>query len=261
MPLSVLVVDDDSARAKSVSEALGKLPSQVEICIVSDVISAKRELRTNTFDLVIIDIALPLRVHEAADPRGGLDLLKEVLIRNVYHRPRHFVGLTAYPDIYENAAAEFGNELWSVIYYDRSSEEWLEQLLSKARHILVSETAQQQSLEYKCELCIVTALSDPELDSILRLNWGWKRLGPGTDATIYHEGQFTRLSGEQGRVIAARAPGMGMAAAAVLATKMAMQFRPRCLVMCGICAGQKSEVQLGDVIVANPIARPGDSGS
>src|SRR6476661_2511024 len=176
MPLSVLVVDDDSARAKSVSEALGKLPSQVEICIVSDVISAKRELRTNTFDLVIIDIALPLRVHEAADPRGGLDLLKEVLIRNVYHRPRHFVGLTAYPDIYENAAAEFGNELWSVIYYDRSSEEWLEQLLSKARHILVSETAQQQSLEYKCELCIVTALSDPELDSILRLNWGWKRL-------------------------------------------------------------------------------------
>jgi nucleoside phosphorylase len=45
---------------------------------------------------------------------------------------------------------------------------------------------------------------------------------------------------------------MGMAAAAVLATKIVQQFRPRVLLMVGICAGRVEEVNIGDIIVADP---------
>ncbi|NEW00661.1 5'-methylthioadenosine/S-adenosylhomocysteine nucleosidase [Bacillus megaterium] len=44
---------------------------------------------------------------------------------------------------------------------------------------------------------------------------------------------------------------MGMAAAAVLATKVVYHFRPKYLSMVGICAGNKQQgIELGDIIVA-----------
>src|SRR4051812_42318031 len=112
MPLTVLVVDDDAQKARQVADGIAEVSgSKVEI--VLDANSAKRALRETTFDLVVLDIALPLRLGEEPVAKGGLELLEEVLSRSIYRRPRHIVGLTAYRDVYENAAVEFGNELWS----------------------------------------------------------------------------------------------------------------------------------------------------
>jgi nucleoside phosphorylase len=252
MSLSALIVDDDNKKAEEVAAALSTVGSFLSIVTVGDQISAKRELRQKVFDLVVLDIALPLREKEDPQRMGGLDLLNEVITRPEYKRPGHFVGLTAVTDVYEQAAAQFGNELWSVIFYDRSSDAWLEQLLAKARHIIAADVARNDNKEFQHDLCVVTALQDPELAAVLRIDWGWQKFEVPTDATIYHKGNFKRASGEQGTVVAARASGMGMSAAAVLAMKMIMQFRPRCLAICGICAGNKSDVQPGDLIVANP---------
>lgn len=252
MPLSVLIVDDDPEKAKSVAEGLSQVNGIESVITVGDQISAKRAMKDTAFDLVVLDIALPLRSNEEPQRLGGLDLLNEVINRPVYKRPGHFVGLTAITDVYEQAAARFGNELWSVIFYDRTSDSWLEQLKAKARHIIAAEVAHSDNKDFGHDLCVVTALQDPELAAVLRIDWHWQELSVPTDASIYYKGHFQRVSGKSGSVVAARASGMGMSAAAVLAMKMIMQFRPRCLVICGICAGNKSEVQPGDLIVANP---------
>jgi nucleoside phosphorylase len=253
--LKVLIVDDNSQKAREVAKGLADLDgydaSRIEVVTTAN--DAKRVLRTTRYDLVVLDIALPLRADQDPDPQGGLLLLDEVLSRPGYIRPRHFVGLTAFEDIYMDAAAKLGDELWSVVRYDQTSEVWLERIRAKARHIRAAEEQSSMgSLAYEADICIANALQDPELDAVLALPWGWKDLHIAADPTMYFEGSYTAADGSRRRVIAARAPTMGMPAAAILATKMSMAFRPRCLVMTGICAGNVDDVHLGDVIVAHP---------
>jgi len=253
MSLSVLIVDDNAEKAKEVAEGLSAVIGPGAISIVNDQTSAKRELRDRVFDLVILDITLPLRADDPMPQRlGGLDLLYEVLTRPGYKRPGHLVGLTAYEDVYASAAARFGNDLWSVVLYDRTSDAWLEQLKAKARHIIAAIAAQSEKATFSCDLCVVTALQEPELTALQRLDWNWKPIRLSTDATVYYEGSYRRSSGGSGNVIIARAAGMGMPLAAVLTMKMISTFRPRCVAMCGICAGNKAELNPGDIIAANP---------
>jgi nucleoside phosphorylase len=105
--------------------------------------------------------------------------------------------------------------------------------------------------DYGCELCVLTALYDPEFKALQRLPWGWsRRLLPG-DATHYWEGCFAR-EGEEHKVVAAYASKIGMTFAATLAMKMIYEFRPRYLAMIGIAAGIRGKCTLGDAIVADP---------
>lgn len=52
-------------------------------------------------------------------------------------------------------------------------------------------------------------------------------------------------------IVAAAAPRMGMIATALLSAKLITRFRPRLIVMVGICAGVREKVNLGDVIFAD----------
>jgi nucleoside phosphorylase len=250
MSLIALVVEDDKEKAAEVKKGL--IAAGFDSVIISgDAVSAKLQLRETFFHLVVLDIALPLRAGGDPTPRGGLDLLKELLERALYKQPRHFIGLTAHQDIFERAASEFGAEQWSAILYDRSSSAWLEQLQIKARHIAASEAADRQNTSFLSDICVITALDEPELQAVLALQWGWKAITSATDATTYYAGE-TKFSGTQRKIVAARASAMGIAPAAVLATKMLLEFRPRCVVMCGICAGVRSAAGIGDLLVANP---------
>lgn len=194
---------------------------------------------------------MPAREGEEPDARGGIALFREVTARELYKQPRHFIGFTAFEDVFDEALSQLGEESWSVVLYDRTSTEWLQQLQAKARHIVASHIAEQQGEDFLSDVGVVTALGDPELDAVLGLNWSWQEEADSSDATKYHVGR-TFFNGRRRKVIAAKAPGMGMAQAAILSTKLLLRYRPRCIVMCGICAGVKAEVNLGDVLVANP---------
>jgi nucleoside phosphorylase len=93
---------------------------------------------------------------------------------------------------------------------------------------------------------------DPELSSVLKVPWGWKKEIVDTDGTIYYRGAVSRQDGTFGAVIAACAPRMGMVAASVLASKMVNFFRPQYLACCGITAGIRGQVEIGDIIAADP---------
>jgi nucleoside phosphorylase len=175
-----------------------------------------------------------------------------VLTRDGYVRPGHIVGLTAFENIFDEAGSVFEKELWSLVFYDPSSQTWIDMIQAKCRHILASNNAQSDRPEFGCDFCIVTALQDPELDAVLNLPWDWHVAASNNDPTTYHHGAFATKTGLRRTAIAARAPSMGMPAAAILATKMALIHRPRSIIMTGICAGDATDTQLGDVIVANP---------
>gem|GEM_PF-827246 len=105
---------------------------------------------------------------------------------------------------------------------------------------------------------IITALLD-ELEAVLAFGEGgkdgWTKDKDG-DGFPFHFRELPREDGgEPLRIAAASFDEMGGDVAAVRATALIKFLDPACLAMCGICAGKKKDVFLGDVIVASRVYR------
>jgi nucleoside phosphorylase/CheY-like chemotaxis protein len=250
--LQVLVVEDNQEKLRHILSVLTSTPgcSMDGIDCAHDSIEAKKLLEETPYDLLIMDISLPERPEDPPSPEGGIRLLEEIVERAIYLQPREIVGLTAYPDIRDKASVRFSEDLWLVVQYDPTSDGWREQLARKVRHILVSKRSEQKP-EFMSDLCIVTALLDPELSAVLNLKWGWKVHETPYDGSVYYEGQYLN-KGASKSVYAVAAPRMGMSSAAIATSKLVYTFRPRYLCMVGITAGIKGECNIGDIIVADP---------
>ena len=77
-------------------------------------------------------------------------------------------------------------------------------------------------------------------------------LEPSEDrpATLYLAGNLTVSNDRQLRIALARPTRMGGTSTTVVAASLAAELRPRCLAMCGVCAGNPADVVLGDLIIA-----------
>lgn len=252
--LKILVVEDDANKLRHIVNALKSVPGcQLEnIQQAAYANDAKRMLKATEYDLFILDIAIPERPDELPSPEGGIGLLREVVDRETqYFRPKHIVGLTAYPEILKKVTSQFEEDLWIVIQYDPASAHWAEQLKRKLQYILLAQRSQPIQ-EYGLYLGIVVALQKPELAAVLDgVPWGWKHYELRSDASQYFKGSFKK-DGEIREVAVVAAARMGIAAASIASMKLVMSFRPRYLAMVGIAAGIKGRCQLGDIVVADP---------
>lgn len=250
--LKILVVEDDSSKLRNVLNCVHSVVGSDEerVHIARDANEAKRKIKETKYDFLILDIALPERSDKLPSRDGGIDLLEEILNRDVYLRPREIIGLTAYTDIREIASQRFNQDLWSVLQYDLASDDWFKKVQRKLRHLLAAENGAEIE-SYQTELAVVAALLDPELKAVLRLPWTWTEYTVPNDGTIYHRGIFSRGTA-QFSVVAAASPRMGIANAAVLTSKLIQNFRPKYLAMTGITAGIKGQCELGDIIAADP---------
>ncbi|HET7108395.1 MAG TPA: hypothetical protein VFI38_16395 [Candidatus Acidoferrum sp.] len=252
--LKILLVEDDNRKLKNIVNAL----QDAEGCDLENIdrapsaSDAKRLLKETEYDLLILDIALPERPDKSPSPKGGIGLLKEILDRDTqYFRPKHIVGLTAFPDILTKFADQFAEDLWMVIQYEASSTQWAEQLRRKVEYIVLAERSRPIP-EYGAYLGVVTGLQEPELAALLEhVPWGWSGFSQPADAYTYFKGAFEK-DGLRREVIAVAAPRMGMTATAITAIKLISSFHPKYIAMVGISAGIKGACQTGDVIVADP---------
>jgi WD40 repeat protein/nucleoside phosphorylase len=105
---------------------------------------------------------------------------------------------------------------------------------------------------HRVDVVIVVALED-ELDAVLDEAGGppaWRTVRD-RDGLEY---RMTTLGGDGGQqlgIAAAWAGAMGTTATAARAATLIRDLQPSCVAMCGICAGKRGEVALGDVIIAD----------
>jgi len=250
--IKVLVVEDNQEKLRRVVAAICDVPGCDirDVDVAHDAVEAKAHFLKSDYDLVILDVALPERADKMPSPDGGMLLLQEVLDREVYKTPREVVGLTAFEDVLDQAAPRFAEDLWQVVLYDPASNSWSELLKRKVRHILLAKRAGKR-FDYGVDLCVITAVHDPELAALLTLPWEWESHEIPGDSTHYRRGKFKR-GGEVKTVVAASAPRMGMPAASALSARMIYNFSPRHLAMVGITAGIRGACELGDVLAADP---------
>jgi nucleoside phosphorylase len=250
--LTILVVEDDADKLRRILSALAVVEGYnvKETEIARDTNEAKRLLRTGRYDLLILDIALPERADGLPKPLAGIDLLEELIARDIYQKPREIVGLTAFTEVREQASRRFAEDLWLVIQYDPASDIWADQLRRKIQHISMAKRSVAPP-DYGSYLAVVTALASPELSAVLDIPWNWQVFQQANDGTVYYRG-FVSKSETSYEVIAAAAPRMGMTASAILSMKLVAGFRPKYLAIAGITAGLRGRCSVGDILVADP---------
>jgi nucleoside phosphorylase len=97
----------------------------------------------------------------------------------------------------------------------------------------------------RVDVLIVTAVKE-EYDAVLAVHAGaregsrWEER-PGPTGLAVAIRTFITADGGALRVAATRAPGMGGVATANAAVPLVTQYRPRCVAMCGVCAGRRGD--------------------
>ncbi|PFI96862.1 hypothetical protein COI88_27930 [Bacillus cereus] len=257
--LKVLVIDDDGNKTGTIRRELTNFQflndSDIETAQCS--LDGLKALRKSQFDVIILDINLPYRFGDRPDPEGGLKLLQRAMgDRRKYKLPKEVIGLTEHDSSMQLVEEYFGNNLFSLIKFDRTSLKWVEQIKNKLLYIK-SLKENPQTNNYIFDVGFVCALSSPELSEVLKIEANWVKQSFEYDNLIYHIGGIF-VEDRYLKVVAVAANQMGLSAAAVTTMKMINLFRPRVMIMPGIMGGVKSEVNIGDVVISDPSWDYGD---
>lgn len=123
----------------------------------------------------------------------------------------------------------------------------------RASRATKSDDASAEAAPAGIDVLIVTAVKE-EYDEALKVDDGaldqWLReTGPTGFEVAFRT--YRTASGKPIRVALTRAIEMRGVAAANAAWPLIQEYKPRCLAMCGVCAGRRGEANLGDVIVGD----------
>jgi nucleoside phosphorylase len=249
----ILIADDQARRYERLIvglEAIGVRRQDVDI--VPSAKDARDCLDTHRYDLLILDILIPLWPEGEPSAQNALDLLFEIHEAEEQQGPRHIVGITADRSAARDAAREFEELTWTVVEYSAISDEWVSRILNCVRYISgILQSSAAVRPEYNIDLAIICALERPELEEVLKLPWSWSAARPLDDVTFIHDGKV-EVQGRTITVCATAAPRMGMVSTALRSAAIIASLRPRLIAMCGICAGVKEKVSIGDVLFADP---------
>ncbi|MCO6446227.1 MAG: hypothetical protein J5I67_01170 [Ignavibacterium album] len=253
--INLLIVEDDRNKLSKILEFVESeidLP-QENISVATNVKEAKILMRSTMYDLMILDLVLPLDADDESSPNNGESFLKTIQTNPTLNPPIHIVGLTAFSEYINQYSEVFSKYLWHLIEYKADESDWKEKLKEILFHLIKVRVDFLNPIHFKYDfdIAIIAALNEPELGQLLRLPAEWTPHTIENDATQYNIGYFQK-GGKKLKVVCASAPQMGMIASATLAMKVINSFKPKYLAMTGIAAGySNSEINFGDILVAD----------
>lgn len=249
--VNILVVDDNAEKIKNIYRVLEPFKNQdnIYIKVANDINSAKRELKSQNIDVMILDIYLPQIFGEEVLQDGGMRLLNEIRKSKFYTYPKYVISVSSYESSTKIFEQSEGN-IHTTIYYDMTSNEWEKKLFSciEATVAIVSNHAVRRNYDY--DIAVMCALEE-EVETVKETLLGVEECKVDYDDETYYKGYY-EIDGNRRKVIIASANQIGMVAAASLVTKMICNFSPRYFLMTGIAGGTKPEkMDFGDIIVAS----------
>ncbi|WP_426343178.1 hypothetical protein ACN9MU_17475 [Pseudoduganella sp. R-32] len=249
--MKILLVDDEFEKAQSIIAALSETGlGEDNLVHRSTSREARLALQDAEFDLVLIDLNLPEMLGAPPKMDGGLAFFDMLMLDQKIKLPKTVLFITAKEELIEKAELESFKRGAQLCLYSPADERWKAILLSKVRYLKAQQERGGETYP-KVDIAIITALRS-ELGAVLNLPYGWKTIRYPNNPVSYNYGSLERPDGVKLSLVAAAAYTKGMPSSAALAAQMCLLFRPKYIVMLGICAGIKKETELGHVIVADP---------
>ncbi|MBN9356707.1 MAG: response regulator [Herbaspirillum huttiense] len=245
--MKILIVDDNHGKVELIAQALKEASVSASLTQETSGGSARRRLRSETFDLLLIDLNLPDNAGFTPSENGGINFFDLLLHDAKANLPEVVLFVTSEDGLVEQGKVKIEERGATLCVVSENNLSWRSVIIGKTK--LASARFARKRKEF--DVAVITALGSPELEAILNLDYGWRSFQLADDPTTYYKGSF-KSGAQDCSIVAASAMRKGMAASAALATKLVLQFKPRLLAMTGICAGIKGETNLGDVVVGDP---------
>lgn len=139
--MNILIVDDSIDKIVKIVSVIKEVSSDINIDTVTDSYRAQLKLKTIKYDLLVVDLFLPIRMGEPPRQDGGELLLKEIKRKKTLILPSLIVGITQY----EEFQSDFSS-IWKLLIFNK--ECWCDDLKEIVEHA-------KRSREYKSEDVIV----------------------------------------------------------------------------------------------------------
>ena len=229
--MRTLIIEDDPDKAATISSALRGFGTKYEPVVCTNLASAVQSLERSRYDLIILDLMLPL--SDGGTPIDTGAELIQIVESSTSNRNAQLVALTAYEELFWQQGERFTKGGVLLLQYGPGKLGWKTTLRS-----IVQRTAIRQ----RSDFVVVCALAD-ECDGFRNVSCdlGESCVENGLDV------QEVVVGGYQGRLVLL--PRMGLINSAIIATIAIERFRPLVLAMSGVCGGMQGQVELGQLVV------------
>jgi nucleoside phosphorylase/CheY-like chemotaxis protein len=251
--IKALIIEDNIEKLRSIANYLQDVCSvrEDDISSATNINDGRDLLLKNQYELLLLDLVLPINEGEHPLPQSGTDFLDEIYYNPNVNIPVHIIGLTEFDNIFRDNKDSFEDKLWGLIKFSLTSSDWQTKLRSKVFYLQSFQKKFQEVIKGKdkYDFAIVTALNAEFLQVIKTSEW--VKVERENDQMVYYSTVINTKNNNNRKVIACCINQMGMQASASVGSKVISSFTPSILFMTGICAGLKSSgVNIGDIIVA-----------
>ncbi len=256
--IKILIMDDNADKINRIISVLTGMcmVSANNIDIARSLNSGRKKLSENFYDLLLLDLVLPVDDDEPIEPGKSENFIDELSRIGRFKKPVYVIGLSQYEDKVVANTVKYENKLWKLIHYNLQKDDW-EQILQNAVEAILSTKEQLLTSllnKNKYDIGIVCALSEEfeQMKKASRLEW--KKVNVKGTSNDFFAANLRTEVGHTLKIIAARNNMPGMQAASVMASCMFSLFNIESLFMTGICAGFKKEgedsIDFGDIFIA-----------
>lgn len=136
--IRILVVDDLHSKRKKIVQTILDNHNILEKDIVQAKCTkeAKKILYKEYFDLMILDLVLPIDDAGETNAKNGADFLNEIGMNPSIKLPIHIVGISGHKEKIPDYNDDFTEKLWNLIDYEENSSVWEDQLKSIIFHLV-----------------------------------------------------------------------------------------------------------------------------
>ncbi|MDV2962476.1 response regulator [Shewanella algae] len=173
--IKILIVEDDEIKQEDIKQVVLSTGIDRSAIITTDnVFDAKAHLSKEKFDLVILDLSLPIRKNETAVENGGKNLLY-CYTNPQYLTPISTIVITGYESLKEKFSPKFMEMDMNI--YDYNNTIWRQSLTNKIELHKRSLMAQDsRSINNKVCILVHGVLTDGEWQERILLPDEWKKI-------------------------------------------------------------------------------------
>lgn len=156
--MKILIVDDSNDKIAKVISLIRTISDSIHFDISVDFVSALASLTNTKYDLLILDLHLPIREGEEPNFVNANNLLTEISRKKTIISPNYIVCLTQYEE-----SISIDSNIWPVVSYSAESNTWTKSILKLINHINKS----QNTTINKKEPSIPTIFLEGNTDEII----------------------------------------------------------------------------------------------
>ena len=253
--MKILIMDDSQDKRSQICEVLTGMCglSSEEIDQAEDINKGRKLLFDHQYDLLILDLLLPVNHGDEIIPDRGARFIEEFDRYARLNKPLVIIGLTAYEEPYDQMKKQYDDKLWDLILYRQNSTDWMDILQRAVQKVFDLRAAILKSVQGadKFDVGIICARSEEfvQMERAFDNQWQTFEVSPVSGLTFKWMEKLNRQA-EKVRFVTCCCGQDGMTATTTVSTYLYTYFGVREIYMTGFCAGFPGRVENGDVLVA-----------